>query len=274
MSSGGHTEELCIKLHLDPRRTAPQSPSHHNTEQGVPGSLPRTPSSPQLTGVWASRSHVIRPPLPTTPPADTFRKDVQQATPPSDSTNRSYRATTPTRTAPPTSNTGGRGSVKARPPPPQGQGAWAKPGSGAAVVRSSQSEGQSAPPRPQVGPMSGQVRGGSNVGGARTLKHSISGPTVDSRHYTGNKPRRVQSANEKGAWQNVKDRPRGGRLSSSASGKEFRNRYVPPIAESELEEGAGFHRSRSTTQAHEQGGGARGRGQQRTPHSEPTPGWK
>ena len=67
----GNTEELCVKLFLQaaqPSRPDPPLPTDScvsTTSSVTPTtSIPsRTLSSPQLSGVWATRSHVIRPPL-------------------------------------------------------------------------------------------------------------------------------------------------------------------------------------------------------------------
>lgn len=138
------TEELCAKLVLDPRNAStpyhphPPTPPFSKKDPQSPNS-PSTPifrntSSPQLSGAWATRSQVIRP-LPSSPSAGTLK------------------------------------AVHGRPgqqPHPQvgrvGQGAWANPGSGAAVVRS-------------------QARAsGGGMQAKRPLLHSMSGPLPHNNH--------------------------------------------------------------------------------------------
>lgn len=76
----GGTEEICVKLLLQSQITPLATPSPDNTATLVPFPPERTKSTPQLSGVWASRVHVIRPPL-----------NSSQATPPSPSSLSSIK---------------------------------------------------------------------------------------------------------------------------------------------------------------------------------------
>lgn len=265
------TQELCIKLYLDPRKVTPQSPAPQGTDSLVSSPLlPRNQSSPQLSGVWANRSHVIRPPLTPT----TSVEPLGMPRPPTTPTKSVMRQLSPSPDS----------SVKEK-PPAKLQGAWSKPGSGVAAVRS---RGQSTPSQP---PVSQDMRGVWPVGVTRTLQHSVSGP-VGGRETGRNSRnrRRVVSASEthfeqqrshdqqqgshdpqRGLWQGSsgKDRTKGER-SYSDKRRYHNSRNVPAIVEGqEWDEGAGIQRSYSTTQAHQpqaqEGGGA----SSRKPFSEP-----
>ena len=284
-----------MQLHLDPKKTTPKShtPSIHTAQSIGSAPIPRTPSSPQLSGAWASRSHVIRPPLPpTTPPEDLYMRNIRHATPPEDSPVRPHLPTTPTSedsfgSSSRDSLSSNEISYSSKQAPPPGvwsnnrappRGAWTKPGSGVAAVRSKgQSAGQSTPRVP------GQQRG--HVTGPRALKHSMSGPinVQPPKDRGANFRRGYQSAGEaqfaewrsrssqqqerqKGVW----SRGRKGHYGSDK--RDYRHKYVQPIVESELE-GAGFQRSYSTTHAHDEKGRGQDRegGARRMPYSEPTP---
>jgi hypothetical protein len=250
--------------------------------------LPTVQSSPQLSGIWANRSHVIRP-YPSATPTKDMRWPLPSTTPTED-LNRPLHSPSP-----PASGDEPAGAFKTLEQHPQRggaitqKGAWSKPGSGAAVVKSSS---QGPPSVKAQGP--GVANRGVSppvVEGPRHLKHSVSGPMA-----RGNVTRSKRHASESGAeqishdhqqrrsWQqgsrdqhsrsrDHQQRSRGQnqrqwrRVGSMNSGK------VDTISEHEGE-WSGFQRSYSTTQAHQiqsdrksRGGG--GGANSRKPYSEP-----
>lgn len=152
-----------MKLTLDPRKVAAQRRISTPSPAVPPGGSPLTPtlSSPQLSGIWAGRSHVIRPPLP--PPSDPLRRPLLSPSPPpppplgGDSEERNEHSSP---------------AITNLTPHPQGvlplKGAWSKPGSGAAVVRSS-----SGPP-----PAAAKPQGVPPVETVQQLRHSARSPVA------------------------------------------------------------------------------------------------
>lgn len=265
-AAGCSTQELCVQLSLDPRKTNHRrmsTPSPSATAGGAAMSMTPTQSSPQLSGIWADRSHVIRPYLPTTPTRDSLRRPLLAPSPPGTPGEEPSREPVASREKPP---------QRSGPPVVASlKGAWSQPGSGAAVVRSSTA--------PRVRPRS------PPIDARRRLQHSVSGPVARQGANVG------RSHRESGYEQTSRDqrshgqqrshdqqwrphdpqhrsphrvRSRGER--SSAPAKQ--QRHVYPISEQEGE-GPGYQRSCSTTQAHQNQSDRRSQSS-RKPYSEPS----
>ena len=294
------TEELCVQLSLDPRKAHLRHLSTPSPGGGAAAmSLSSSQSSPQLSGIWADRSHVIRP-RPPAMPRDSLRRPLAPTTPPRD-LRRSFHSPSPDQDS---SSTDGGLEMREPPQPQRGgvtplKGAWSKPGSGAAVVRSS-----------GAGPPFAKAQGGTNRGvsppieALRHLKHSVSGPVARrggvinrSRRHTSESsydqmssydqqqksqqnrqwPRDQQqkshdqqqrSHDQQQRSRDQQQRSHGHQRSWRRVGSTRQYSQVNPIREQEGE-GSGYQRSYSTTQAHQNQSDRKSQAS-RKPYSEPT----
>lgn len=275
----GCTEELCVKLYLDPEkvhelRRTPVTPgpltltstSNQGTDPVIPRTSGHVPISPQLSGVWAARSHVIRP-LPLDTPSSAPPGPVRSYTSP-EPVSVVLRGDNATRGAQ-LSSAGAvpyRREVAVNPV----KGAWSKPGSGAAVVKSRTNVPRQRPA--SLGDSGSNESLSSEYSKARHLKHSISSPVgrrddvgfrtgfnVKEGQFRGRSHDQYPKSRDhrRGSWHRVsKDRTKGERS------------RVGVLVEQEGEN-VGYQRSSSTTQAHQRRG--EGEGISAKPYSEPSP---
>lgn len=181
----GNTEELCVKIELNPKTDKPTHlppPSSESVTSEAPltgKDLPtpsRSVSSPHLSGVWASRAQFIRPPL---EPRDVLQ--LERTAPNSSTASLSNSTPNNSMTASVTSS-GSGDSVRM---PTQAQvfrgptlrGAWSKPGStGAQIVKGGLTEA------PQQRPM-------FSIGQHSSDSEVSSESTTPSGHRTPNTPK-------------------------------------------------------------------------------------
>lgn len=240
------TQELCVVLTLEPGTSSHALPT---TGTSVPMSPRPGSPAPQLAGIWADRSHVIRP---RPPSSDSLRRPLISPSSPNDITRTSFSPSSSEspRSSRLTSDVGA-GQVGA------GQvGAWGKPGSGAAVVK------RMGEPHPHI-PGPHPHTPGPHLPVARHLKHSVSGPIRAYCQGASNQgsPHRIsegsqgQGKGQQKGWSRVSDR------------KGERSKVVGPI----LEQDERYQRSHSTTHAHQQQQQQANRKPHphRKPHSEP-----
>ena len=229
----GNTEELCVKIELRPKMDKPThlpplSESVTSEAPLIAKELPtpsKSISSPNLSGVWASRAQFIRPPL---EPRDTLQ--LERTAP-----NVSFSNSTPNSSV--TSITSSGSDSVRKPTQAQGfrgptlHGAWSKTGSsGAQIVKG----GPARPPQPR--PM-------FSVGQQSSDSEQSSESSTPSGHRTPNTrppPERshiLSSSSSASKLSNPQTYQRGYRqesktLSHSASGpaltgnREQSNRYI------------------------------------------------
>ena len=218
-------------LTLEPGKTSHALPM---TGPSIPMSLTPGSPAPQLAGIWADRSHVIRPPplnsdslrRPLIPPSSPNNMNTGPLSSPSSSQSpRSSRDSSLTSDV-------GAGKVGGWQIGTGQVGAWGKPGSGAAVVK------RMGEPHPQPP--------GPHLHTARQLKHSTSGPVHAYNQRPSNQGPR-QTSDDQGSQGQWKQRGRESwhRVSSDRKGERSK---VGPI----MEQDERYQRSHSTTQAHQQ----------------------
>lgn len=232
------TQELCVVLTLDPGKSSHTLPT---TGASVP--MSPNPGSPvPLAGIWADRSHVIRPHPPS---SDSLRRPLIPPSSPSDM-SRTRPLFSPSISSSESSRSSRDSSLSSNVGAGQ-VGAWGKPGSGAAVVKR-MGEPHPHAPHLHVTP--------------KQLKHSTSGPVRGHGQGPCNEGSR-RFSDDQGSQGQWKGQQRGSwcRVSNDRKGERSK---VGPIVEQER-----YQRSHSTTQAHKQNQSNRKLHPHRKPHTEP-----